>query len=161
MRERLISRVGRIISGGFNALVDAVENAAPEAVMEEAIREVDDAIDEIRAELGKVVARKHLATSKLMEENKQHEVKNHPLVSAIANSALRTHNVPTHGKYIQADYHSQRNVFRSPFNLMSHSLADGMMHIVPGSFVQSIMGVNKDSKKAKKEKKHAKKHRKN
>jgi len=97
----------------------------------------------------------------VIKENKQHEVKNHPLVSAIANSALRTHNVPTHGKYIQADYYSQRNVYRSPFNLMSHSLADGMMHIVPGSFVQSIMGVNKDSKKAKKEKKHAKKQRKN
>jgi hypothetical protein len=97
----------------------------------------------------------------VVKENKQHEVKNHPLVSSLANSALRNHNVPTHGKYIQADYYSKRNVYRSPFNLMSHSLADGMMHIVPGSFVQSILGVNKDSKKAKKEKKHAKKHRKN
>lgn len=101
----------------------------------------------------------------VVKENKQHEVKNHPLVSSLANSALRNHNVPTHGKYIKADYHSQRNVYRSPFNLMSHSLADGMMHIVPGSFVQSILGVNKDSKKAKKEKrqakKEAKKHRKN
>jgi len=97
----------------------------------------------------------------VIKENKQHEVKNHPLVSAIANSALRTHNVPTHGKYVQADYQSRRNVYRSPFNLMSHSLADGMMHIVPGSFVQSILGVNKDSKKAKKEKKHDKKQRKN
>ncbi len=96
----------------------------------------------------------------VIKENKQHEVKNHPLVSAIANSALRTHNVPTHGKYVQADYQSRRNVYRSPFNLMSHSLADGMMHIVPGSFVQSILGVNKDSKKAKKEKKHDKKQRK-
>ena len=94
-------------------------------------------------------------------ENKHNEVKNHPLVSSLANSALRNHNLPTHGKYIRADYYSKRNVYRSPFNLMSHSLADGMMHIVPGTFVQSIIGVDKETKKARKEKKNAKKHRKN
>lgn len=93
----------------------------------------------------------------VVKQNKHHEVKYHPLVSAVANSALRSHNVTSGGKYIQADYYSQRNVYRSPFNLMSHSLADGMMHIVPGSFVQSIIGVDKEPKKTKKEKKRAKK----
>lgn len=97
----------------------------------------------------------------VVNQDKHQEVKNHPLVSAIANSALRTHNVPTRGKYTQADYYSQRNIYRSPFNLMSQSLADGMMQIVPGSFVQSILGVNKSSRKVKKEKKHAKKQGKN
>jgi phage shock protein A len=29
MKERLISRVGRIISGSFNCLIDAIEHAAP------------------------------------------------------------------------------------------------------------------------------------
>lgn len=38
MAESLASRVGRIVSGSLNALVAAVENAAPEAVMEEAVR---------------------------------------------------------------------------------------------------------------------------
>ncbi len=57
----------------MNALIDAVENAVPETVMEEAIREVDGAIDEVRAELGRVVANKHLANSRLMEENRKHE----------------------------------------------------------------------------------------
>jgi phage shock protein A len=37
MKERLISRIGRIISGSFNSIVDAIENAVPETVMEEAI----------------------------------------------------------------------------------------------------------------------------
>lgn len=73
MKENLTSRVGRIISGSVNALIDAVENAVPETVMEQAIREVDGVIDDVRAEMGRVVANKHLANSRLMEENKKHE----------------------------------------------------------------------------------------
>lgn len=73
MKESLTSRVGRLISGGFNALVDAVENAVPEAVMEEAIREIDGAIDDVRAELGRVVANRHMASTRLMEENRKYE----------------------------------------------------------------------------------------
>ncbi|MBT8341496.1 MAG: PspA/IM30 family protein [Desulfatitalea sp.] len=73
MKERIIKRVGRIVSGSFNSIVDAIENAAPETVMAEAVREVDGAIDELRAELGKVVANKHLSNMRLMEANKKHE----------------------------------------------------------------------------------------
>ena len=73
MKENIANRVGRIISGSLNALVDAVENAAPETVMEEAIREIDGAIDEVRAELGRVVASKHLANQRLMEESQKHD----------------------------------------------------------------------------------------
>jgi phage shock protein A len=73
MKEKLINRVGRIVSGSFNSLVTALENVAPETVMNEAIREIDGAIDDVRVELGKVIAGKHLANSRLMEENKRHE----------------------------------------------------------------------------------------
>ena len=73
MKESLTNRVGRLISGSFNALIDAVENAVPETVMEEAIREIDGAIDDVRAELGRVVANKHLANTRLMEENRKYE----------------------------------------------------------------------------------------
>lgn len=72
MAENMASRVGRLVSGGFNALVNAVEDAAPVALMEEAIREVDSAIDEVRAELGQVIANKHLASKRLVEENRKH-----------------------------------------------------------------------------------------
>ena len=41
--------------------------------MSEVIREIDTAIDEVRVELGRVVAKKHLANSRLMEENRKHE----------------------------------------------------------------------------------------
>lgn len=73
MKERLINRIGRIISGSFNSLIDAIENAAPETVMAEAIREIDAAIEDVRVEMGRTVANKHLANNRLMEENKKHE----------------------------------------------------------------------------------------
>jgi phage shock protein A len=72
MRETLASRVTRIVSGSLNALLDAVEQAAPEAAMAEAIREVERAIDEVRAELGKTLANKHLAVSNLARLNERH-----------------------------------------------------------------------------------------
>lgn len=73
MSEYLATRVGRILSGTVNSLVDAVENMAPEMVMEEAIREVDQAIDDVRSELGRVLSGKHLASTRLAEENRRHE----------------------------------------------------------------------------------------
>ena len=38
--------------------------------------------------------------SLLQPENKEHKLKNKPLVSAIANSAVRNNNLPDEGKYI-------------------------------------------------------------
>jgi len=71
--EGLTKRVGRIISGSINAIINAVEDSAPEMVMEQAIREIDSAIDEVRAELGRAIAAKHLANKRLSEKNSKHE----------------------------------------------------------------------------------------
>jgi phage shock protein A len=73
MSDTIASRVTRVIGGSVHALLDAVENAAPEATMAQAIREVDQAIDEVRSELGRVEAVKHLATSSLNKLNTQKE----------------------------------------------------------------------------------------
>ena len=73
MSESIAARVGRIVSGTANMLVDAVENMAPDVVMEEAIREVDCAIDEVRAELGQVLTKQHLAATRLAEESRKHD----------------------------------------------------------------------------------------
>ncbi|WP_321530728.1 PspA/IM30 family protein [uncultured Desulfuromonas sp.] len=72
MKESITGRVGRIVSSSMNALMDAIENVAPEMVMEEAIREVDGALDDVRAELGKTLAHKHLAEQRLAESRKNH-----------------------------------------------------------------------------------------
>jgi phage shock protein A len=73
MTDTIASRVTRVIGGSVNALLDAVENAAPEATMAQAIREVEAAIDEVRGELGRVEATKHVASSSLNKLNTQKE----------------------------------------------------------------------------------------
>ena len=86
MTETLASRVGRIISGGFNAVVDAIENALPETVMEQAIREVDCAIGEVRGELGRLLANKHLAAKRLQAEQQKFEDLEAQIATAVAQS---------------------------------------------------------------------------
>lgn len=83
MSETLARRVGRLVSGGFHALVDAAENWAPEAVMNESIREIKRAVDEVRAELGKVLAQKHLAAKKMADESNRHEALSESLQAAV------------------------------------------------------------------------------
>lgn len=72
MKESIAVRVGRIISSSLNALVDALENVAPEMVMEGAVREIDAALDEVKAQLGRVLSQRHLATQRLSVQRKQH-----------------------------------------------------------------------------------------
>ena len=83
MSETLSRRVGRLVSGGFHALIDAAENLAPEAVMNESIREIERAADEVRAELGKVLAQKHLAAKKMVDESNRHEAIDANLQAAV------------------------------------------------------------------------------
>lgn len=84
MTEKLTKRVGRIISGSINAIVNAVEDAAPAVVMEQAIREIDGAVDEVRSELGKLIASKHIASKRLAEKNTNHEVLAEKIEVAVA-----------------------------------------------------------------------------
>lgn len=83
MSESLSRRVGRLVSGGFHAVVDAAENLAPEAVLNEHIREIERAIDEVRSELSKVLAQKHLATKKTADESNRHEMLNENIQAAL------------------------------------------------------------------------------
>ncbi|VEN74409.1 Phage shock protein A (PspA) family protein [Candidatus Desulfarcum epimagneticum] len=83
MKEKLTTRARRIISGSVHSIIDSIENAAPESVLCESIREVESAIDEIQIELGQTAAKKHLAVSKLAEENKKHEDLNEKIKTAI------------------------------------------------------------------------------
>lgn len=73
MGESLAKRVGRIISGGLVAIGDAIDGTAPELVMEGAIKEIDDALDDARTELGRIIAARHLAGKRLTEKNSRHE----------------------------------------------------------------------------------------
>ena len=64
-------RVGRLISGSINAVIDAAENVSPVIVMQESIREVDQAITEVRHELGRFEVQKYTLQDRIKnEENK-------------------------------------------------------------------------------------------
>lgn len=84
MKESMGSRVSRLIAGSVNKVIDAVENSAPEMVMEQALREIDRLADDVRAELGKVLAGRHLATKRLMEESRKHEALGEQVELAVA-----------------------------------------------------------------------------
>jgi phage shock protein A len=73
MADSLRQRVSRVIAGGAHALLDKIEDAAPAAIMEQSVREVEAIADEVRAELGRVVANRHLAQQQHLNLNKEHE----------------------------------------------------------------------------------------
>ena len=86
MSETLSRRVGRLISGGFHTLVDSVENTMPEALMQESIRELEETMGEVRSDLGKVLAQKHLASKKMIQESNRHEALNEAIRQALAST---------------------------------------------------------------------------
>lgn len=72
MADSLKARVGRVIAGGVHALLDQMEDRAPEAMMEQAIREAENVVDEVRHELGTTSANRHLAQQQHASLNRQH-----------------------------------------------------------------------------------------
>lgn len=86
MAENFAKRVGRIVSGSLNAVIDAVEDSSPALVMEQSIRELDIAIDEIRVEKGKAQAAKHLATKRLAAQNLKHSEVSDKIAFAVSQS---------------------------------------------------------------------------
>ena len=73
MSDSLKTRVGRVIAGGMHALLDKIEDLNPQAAMEQAVREADGVIDEVRHELGLVSANRHLAQQQHAKLNRSHE----------------------------------------------------------------------------------------
>jgi phage shock protein A len=73
MADSLATRVTRILAGSAHAFLDAVEDAAPEAMMRQAVREIDQVMSEVRVDLGKGEASKHLITTQLNKLNSENE----------------------------------------------------------------------------------------
>lgn len=72
MVENISKRIGRIVSGGVNAMVAAVEDASSVIVMEQSLREIDLAIDEVKVEKGQATAARYLANKRLSQQNNKH-----------------------------------------------------------------------------------------
>jgi len=86
MADSLKTRVGRVIAGGVHALLDKIEDLNPQAAMEQAIREADGVIDDVRHELGTVSANRHLAQQQHAKLNRSHEELRDQIAQALAQS---------------------------------------------------------------------------
>jgi phage shock protein A len=67
IHEGILSRMGRLIAGVAYATVEKAEGANRSAVVEQAIREIDAAAEEARADLGKSRAEEHRIASRRRE----------------------------------------------------------------------------------------------
>lgn len=72
MSESIATRVARIIAGGTHALLDKAENIAPEAVMAQSIRDIEQVVGEVRLDLGKAEAAKHLVAAQIAKLHDEH-----------------------------------------------------------------------------------------
>lgn len=72
MNDSISSRIGRIITGTAYSIVSKIEGLAPEAVLEQAITEVDQVLDEVRAALGGITAQKHHVSKTMARLNHEH-----------------------------------------------------------------------------------------
>lgn len=85
MTDSLRSRVTRVIAGGAHALLDKLENIAPVAALEQSVRELEQVTGDVRAELGRVVANRHLTQQQHLKLNQEHDAMGAALATAIAN----------------------------------------------------------------------------
>jgi phage shock protein A len=72
MASTLQDRVARLVVGSFHAMIDKAEGLAPEAVMAQAIREIDEVVLEVRLELGRIEAVKHQLAARLTSLADEH-----------------------------------------------------------------------------------------
>ena len=72
MSDKLLTRVTRLISGIAHNTLSQAEQAAAVPVMEQAIRDIDDAIKDVRAEIGQNEATKYNVTKRITELQSEH-----------------------------------------------------------------------------------------
>src|SRR5258706_15351603 len=71
--ETLGNRVLRLLSASAHSVLENLEGGNPEAMMNQFIRELDEAIGEVAAALGRDEAAKHLATTSIARQNNEIE----------------------------------------------------------------------------------------
>lgn len=86
----------------------------------------------------------------LVKEKENHKFKKRPIISMIANAAVKNNNFPEHHNYLTATYQTERNRYRSPVNYIVQGVVQGAARIVPGKNIGNA--VTKDKKKKKKSK---------
>ena len=99
----------------------------------------------------------------VVRELEHHHIQSRPFLSTIAAAAIRSQNLPDDNNYVLAEYTSERNIYRAPYNFIWNTLKDGFLSIVPTKAIRTVMGSNTykemESQKSEK-KKHHKRHKK-
>jgi len=73
MPDTLLNRITRLVSGLTHSAIEQAEQAASVPIMEQAIRDIDDAVKEVRSEIGKHEATKHNARRRMSELQQEHD----------------------------------------------------------------------------------------
>jgi phage shock protein A len=73
MPDTLLTRITRLVSGLTHSAIEQAEQAASVPIMEQAIRDIDDAVKEVRSEVGKHEATKHNARRRMTELQQEHD----------------------------------------------------------------------------------------
>jgi len=73
MPDTLLNRITRLVAGLTHSAIEQAEQAASVPIMEQAIRDIDDAVKEVRSEIGKHEATKHNARRRMSELQQEHD----------------------------------------------------------------------------------------
>lgn len=84
MSENLTQRVEHLLHASLHALLDKAEDLAPEMSLQQSIRQIERAIDEVRGELGKTIAQKHLASKQMADQSSRHETLGDNIATALS-----------------------------------------------------------------------------
>ncbi len=135
MADTLRNRVTRLIAGGAYAFLDKLEEAAPIAMLEQAVREVDSIAGEVRTELGRTVANRYLVQQQHLNLNKEHDALSHSVSNAISSSR---EDLATPGISRQLDIEAQLPVLES--SLLSLNSEEKEL----SGFVDALMGKKRE-----------------
>ena len=73
MSDKLLSRISRLVSGVAHNALSQAEQAAPVPVMEQTIRDIDEATKEVRTEIGKAEATKFNLERRIADLETEHQ----------------------------------------------------------------------------------------
>lgn len=139
MADNLRTRVARVIAGGAHALLDKIEDAAPVAILEQSVREVDQVTDEVRAELGLILANRHLAQQQHIHLNKEHDTLAASLATALAEGR---DDLAKTAIARQIDIEAQLPILESSLNEL------GQQDKELSGFIDALMGKKREMEKA-------------
>ena len=139
MADNLRSRVTRIIAGGAHALLEKIEDAAPVALLEQSVREVEQVTEEVRAELGRIVASRHVTQQHHAYLNREHETLSAAIASALAQ---KREDLARPAIARQLDIETQLPILETSLRELSQQDKE------LSSFVEALMGKKREMEKA-------------